>query len=173
MAWGPSRNQRAEVREPKLRENRGQRCGTKEAVDPSLTVTCTFTSSSSSSNCSRSREPLTVITPSRPMLNQPGLVESGERQQELLFPVALAEPPPLPPPGDTPVLTGNAVGHWVIDAFVTIHSLYLQHRRSLCREAAGFRVLDPFPASCVDPDPSGSRGTPGVHPQPQRPSKTP
>lgn len=58
-------------------------------MDPLLTVTCTCTSSSSSNSCSRSREPLTLITPSGPMSNQPGLVESGKRQQEQLLSVAL------------------------------------------------------------------------------------
>lgn len=72
-----------------------------------------------------------MITPSGLMSNQPGLVESGKRQQEQLLSVALTEPLSLPllqpQPEATPVLTGDAVDHAVIDAFVSIHSLHLQH----------------------------------------------
>ena len=76
----------------------------------SLTVTCTCTSSSSSSSSSLSRGLLTVITPScLPMSNQPGLVESGKRQQEWLLPVALRSPHPFPCPSPS---LGTPRSHW-------------------------------------------------------------
>ena len=143
---------------------------------PSLTVTCTCTSSSSSSSCSLSRGLLTVITPScLPISNQPGLVESGKKQQEQLLPVALTELPtpslaPAPAWGH-PVLTGDAVDHRVIDASVTIHGLHLQHRGSLQGGTVSSQTLS-LPLSSPQALPQVP-SIPGVYPQPRRLSKTP
>lgn len=72
------------------------------------------------------------MTPSSPMLNQPDLVESDGETLAAAIPGALTTPTyPSPLRGTPPELTGDAVGHVVIDAFVAIHRLHLQHRGSL------------------------------------------
>lgn len=84
---GPEvRGQRTSTQRELRSKVRGYKVGGgKEVVDPSRTVTCTCTSSSSSSSCSRSKEPLTLITPSGLMSNQPGLVESGKSSRNSCF----------------------------------------------------------------------------------------